>query len=58
MYLYIAPSIYIYILQLYQSLTLKGHTIKAPNQGRTDHFETRAMPKGPGCPWYLFHRLF
>ncbi|CAI9599551.1 unnamed protein product [Staurois parvus] len=34
-------------------------------QGRTDHLETRALPKGPGsvggpmrCPWYLFHRLF
>ncbi|CAI9586863.1 unnamed protein product, partial [Staurois parvus] len=35
------------------------------HQGRTDHLETRALPKGPGsvggpmrCPWYLFHRLF
>ncbi|CAI9606654.1 unnamed protein product, partial [Staurois parvus] len=35
------------------------------DQGRTDHLETRALPKGPGsvggpvrCPWYLFHRLF
>ncbi|CAI9565109.1 unnamed protein product [Staurois parvus] len=27
-------------------------------QGRTDHLETRALPEGPGCPWYLFHRLF
>ncbi|CAI9548737.1 unnamed protein product [Staurois parvus] len=27
-------------------------------QGRTDHLETRALPKGPGCPCYLFHRLF
>ncbi|CAI9618323.1 unnamed protein product [Staurois parvus] len=29
-------------------------------QGRTDHLQTRALPKGPGsvggpmrCPWYL-----
>ncbi|CAI9568771.1 unnamed protein product [Staurois parvus] len=36
-----------------------------PNQRRTDHLETRALPEGPGsvkgpmrCPWYLFHRLF
>ncbi|CAI9591983.1 unnamed protein product [Staurois parvus] len=28
------------------------------NQGRTDHLETWALPEGPGCPWYLFHRLF
>ncbi|CAI9605088.1 unnamed protein product [Staurois parvus] len=35
------------------------------NQGRTDHMQTRALPKGPGSvggpmrsPWYLFHRLF
>ncbi|CAI9540177.1 unnamed protein product [Staurois parvus] len=35
------------------------------NQGRTDHSNTRALPKGPGsvegpmkCPWYLFYRLF
>ncbi|CAI9573808.1 unnamed protein product, partial [Staurois parvus] len=27
-------------------------------QGRTDHLKTRAVPEGPGCPWYLFHRLF
>ncbi|CAI9572557.1 unnamed protein product [Staurois parvus] len=27
-------------------------------QGRTDHLETQALPEGPGCPWYLFHRLF
>ncbi|CAI9611049.1 unnamed protein product [Staurois parvus] len=27
-------------------------------QGRTDHLETWALPEGPGCPWYLFHRLF
>ncbi|CAI9567803.1 unnamed protein product [Staurois parvus] len=27
-------------------------------QGWTDHLETRALPEGPGCPWYLFHRLF
>ncbi|CAI9533078.1 unnamed protein product [Staurois parvus] len=27
-------------------------------QGRTDHLETRALPEGPGCPWYLFHCLF
>ncbi|CAI9558399.1 unnamed protein product, partial [Staurois parvus] len=27
-------------------------------EGRTDHLETRALPEGPGCPWYLFHRLF
>ncbi|CAI9540980.1 unnamed protein product [Staurois parvus] len=26
--------------------------------GRTDHLETQALPEGPGCPWYLFHRLF
>ncbi|CAI9591013.1 unnamed protein product [Staurois parvus] len=33
--------------------------------GRTDHLETRALPKGPGSvggpmryPWYIFHRLF
>ncbi|CAI9548628.1 unnamed protein product [Staurois parvus] len=25
---------------------------------RTDHLETWALPEGPGCPWYLFHRLF
>ncbi|CAI9561338.1 unnamed protein product, partial [Staurois parvus] len=38
---------------------------KCANQGRTDHWETRALPKGLGsvggpmrCPWYLFHRLF
>ncbi|CAI9605698.1 unnamed protein product [Staurois parvus] len=37
---------------------------KYSHQGRTDHFETRALPRGPGsvggpmrCPWYLFHRL-
>ncbi|CAI9562457.1 unnamed protein product, partial [Staurois parvus] len=31
-----------------------------PNQGWTDHLETRALPEGPGsvggpmrCPWYL-----
>ncbi|CAI9567450.1 unnamed protein product, partial [Staurois parvus] len=28
------------------------------DQGQTDHLETRALPEGPGCPWYLFHRLF
>ncbi|CAI9582668.1 unnamed protein product, partial [Staurois parvus] len=28
------------------------------DQGRTDHLETRALPEGPRCPWYLFHRLF
>ncbi|CAI9585392.1 unnamed protein product [Staurois parvus] len=28
------------------------------HQGLTDHLKTRALPKGPGCPWYLFHRLF
>ncbi|CAI9573303.1 unnamed protein product, partial [Staurois parvus] len=27
-------------------------------QGWTDHLETQALPEGPGCPWYLFHRLF
>ncbi|CAI9559371.1 unnamed protein product [Staurois parvus] len=27
-------------------------------QARTDHLEIRALPKDPGCPWYLFHRLF
>ncbi|CAI9615412.1 unnamed protein product [Staurois parvus] len=27
-------------------------------QGRTDHLETRALPEGPGCSWYLFHRPF
>ncbi|CAI9534057.1 unnamed protein product, partial [Staurois parvus] len=36
-----------------------------PNQGWTDHLETRALPEGPRsvggpmrCPWYLFLRLF
>ncbi|CAI9550961.1 unnamed protein product [Staurois parvus] len=28
------------------------------DQGRTDHLETWALPEGPGCPWYLFYRLF
>ncbi|CAI9535840.1 unnamed protein product, partial [Staurois parvus] len=34
-------------------------------QGRTDHLETRSLPKGPGsvggpirCPWHIFHRIF
>ncbi|CAI9571398.1 unnamed protein product [Staurois parvus] len=36
-----------------------------PDQGRTDHLETQALPEGPGsvggpmrCPRYLFHRIF
>ncbi|CAI9599199.1 unnamed protein product, partial [Staurois parvus] len=37
----------------------------SPQQGRIDHLETQALPKGPGsvggpirCPWYLFHKVF
>ncbi|CAI9600100.1 unnamed protein product [Staurois parvus] len=44
---------------------LKNYLRLAVDQGQTDHFETRALPEGPGsvgapmsCPWYLFHRLF
>ncbi|CAI9602839.1 unnamed protein product [Staurois parvus] len=35
-----------------------GYLVLWHGQGRTDHLETRALPEGPGCPWYLFHRLF
>ncbi|CAI9562838.1 unnamed protein product [Staurois parvus] len=39
-------------------LEMSMQPVKSPIQGRTDHLETRALPKGPGCPWNLFHRLF
>ncbi|CAI9561616.1 unnamed protein product [Staurois parvus] len=33
-------------------------TLKCQDKGRTDNLETLALPEGPGCPWYHFHRLF
>ncbi|CAI9557650.1 unnamed protein product [Staurois parvus] len=38
-------------------MTFPG-TIPSSAQGWTDHLETRALPEGPGCPWYHFRRLF
>ncbi|CAI9578673.1 unnamed protein product [Staurois parvus] len=39
-------------------LVCTGMRLVSRQQGRTDHLETRALSEGPGCPWYLFHRLF
>ncbi|CAI9617033.1 unnamed protein product [Staurois parvus] len=45
-------------MQCTSRLNLAMSRMEVLGQGLTDHLETWALAEGPGCPWYLFHRLF